>query len=101
MSEWHKTDWNMDDQEWQAIANSRRQIETSWHRTIHRVQVPSRTASKPLDAITMPAVSHPRSIQPIGIQPWQAEFTKERFASRSRLPLKRSQVELPQFASRR
>ncbi|MDM7326217.1 MAG: hypothetical protein P3X23_003740 [Thermosynechococcus sp. Uc] len=101
MSEWHKLEWNMNDEQWQAIANSRRQIEQSWHRTIRQVQVSSRTPPKSLDGITMPAVSHPRSIQPIGIQPWQAEFTQERFASRSRLPLKRSQVELPQFASRR
>ncbi|AHB88131.1 hypothetical protein NK55_04005 [Thermosynechococcus sp. NK55a] len=101
MSEWQKVAWNIDDQEWQAIANSRRQIETSWQRTIQQVEAPSSTASKPLDRITRSAVSHRRSIQPIGIQPWQAEFTKERFATRSRPPLKQPQVELPQFASRR
>lgn len=101
MSEWHKLEWNMNDQQWQAIANSRRQIEQSWHRIIRQVPAPSRTPPQSSDAITMPAVSHPRSIQPIGIQPWQAEFTKERFASRSRVPLKRLQVELPHFASRR
>lgn len=100
MSEWQKVEWTMDDHEWQAIANSRRQIEESWHRTVHRVQVPSRTESKSLDEISMPRVFPPRSIQPIGIQPWQAEFTKERFASCSRLSLKRAQVELPQFARR-
>ncbi|HIK25699.1 MAG TPA: hypothetical protein IGP91_08240 [Thermosynechococcus sp. M46_R2017_013] len=66
-----------------------------------KFKFPPEPPPKSLDGITMPAVSHPRSIQPIGIQPWQAEFTQERFASRSRLPLKRSQVELPQFASRR
>ncbi|WP_164920838.1 hypothetical protein [Thermosynechococcus vestitus] len=101
MSEWQNVEWNINDQEWQAIANSRRQIETSWQRTIQPVEVPSRTPSNPLERITVSAVSQRRSIQPIGIQPWQAEFTKERFATRSRPPLKQPQVELPQFASRR
>ncbi|BCX13169.1 MAG: hypothetical protein KatS3mg067_2107 [Thermosynechococcus sp.] len=101
MSEWQKVEWNIDEQEWHAIANSRRQIETSWHRTIQGVEISSRPASKPLDRITISGVSHRPSIQPIGIQPWQAELTKERFATRSRPPRQQPQVELPQFASRR
>ncbi|MFN4280245.1 hypothetical protein [Thermosynechococcus sp.] len=101
MSEWHKLEWNMEDQEWQAIANSRRQIEQSCRRATQRVQGPSQLPSTSLDAGGTSTVSPPPSVQPIGIQPWQAELTKERFAGRSQLSRKWAQVELPQFARRR
>ncbi len=99
MSEGRKVEWSMDEQEWGAIANSRRQIEQSWRSS---AQLPQTNYVRVVttDPTAVPRVPH-RAIEPIGIQPWQAEFSAQQLRRRSPLPLKRPQVELPQFATRR
>lgn len=91
--------WSLDEQEWQAIANSRRQIEQSWRAT---AQLSSRNQMRSVKIDQAPVVRvSRRSGEPIGIQPWPANFPQQRFPARTTLPLKRPQVELPHFASRR
>ncbi|WP_448527849.1 hypothetical protein [Parathermosynechococcus lividus] len=102
MSEWRKMEWTMDEQEWRAIANSRSQIEQSW-RTSSQLPVINHLGhlrAAKIDSASVPRVPR-RAVEPIGIQPWQAEVTQQRFRTRTPLPLKRPQVELPQFATRR
>ncbi|XFA73191.1 hypothetical protein RYO59_001429 [Thermosynechococcaceae cyanobacterium Okahandja] len=99
MSEWRKMEWPMDEQEWWAIANSRRQIEQSW---LSSAQLPVTNYCRAvrIDPAAVPRVPR-RSVEPIGIQPWQADVSQQRLRHRASLPLKRPQVELPQFATRR